>query len=61
MDVQLAVDGAPEVVVAIGSALQRRRRLRIRYVDASDTTTEREVDPLARQLDADYAKGRRQR
>lgn len=46
VDVQLAVDGAPEVVVAIGSALQRRRRLRIRYVDASDTTTEREVDPL---------------
>ncbi|GAA3821858.1 helix-turn-helix transcriptional regulator [Cellulomonas soli] len=46
VDVQLALDGAPQVVAALGAALQRRRRLRIRYVDASDVTTERDVDPL---------------
>ncbi|WP_448629424.1 helix-turn-helix transcriptional regulator [Cellulomonas soli] len=46
VDVQLTVDGAPQVVAALGAALQQRRRLRIRYVDASDTTTERDVDPV---------------
>jgi proteasome accessory factor C len=45
VDVQLAVDGDPEVVGAARSALRERRRLRIRYVNAADTVSERDVDP----------------
>jgi proteasome accessory factor C len=46
VDVRLAVDGRPDVVAAIRTALARGRRLRIRYVNASDVTSDREVDPL---------------
>lgn len=46
VDVRLAVDGRPDVVAAIRTALAERRRLRIRYVNASDTTSDRDVDPL---------------
>lgn len=46
VDVRLAVDGAPQVVAAIGSALQQGRRLWMRYVNASDVASEREVDPV---------------
>ncbi|MFI2752022.1 helix-turn-helix transcriptional regulator [Cellulomonas sp. P22] len=46
VDVRLAVDGAPHVVATIGAALQQGRRLRLRYVNASDVASEREVDPL---------------
>lgn len=46
VDVRLAVDGLPEVVAAIRTALARGRRLRIRYVNASDVTSDRDVDPL---------------
>ena len=45
VDVQLALEARPEVVAAARSALRDRRRLRIRYVNASDTVTERDVDP----------------
>lgn len=46
VDVRLAVDGRPDVVAAIRTALAEGRRLRIRYVNASDVTSDREVDPL---------------
>jgi proteasome accessory factor C len=46
VDVRLAVDGRPEVVAAIRRALATGRRLRIRYVNASDVTSDRDVDPL---------------
>ncbi|WP_263121244.1 WYL domain-containing protein [Cellulomonas sp. RIT-PI-Y] len=46
VDVRLAVDGRPEVVAAVRRALAEGRRLRIRYVNASDVAGERDVDPL---------------
>lgn len=46
VDVRLAVDGRPDVVAAVRTALARGRRLRIRYVNASDVTSDRDVDPL---------------
>jgi proteasome accessory factor C len=46
VDVRLAVDGRPDVVAAIRTALAEGRRLRIRYVNAADVTSDREVDPL---------------
>ncbi|HEY0117189.1 MAG TPA: WYL domain-containing protein [Cellulomonas sp.] len=46
VDVQMPAAAAPQVAAAIGDALVRRRRLRIRYVDAGDRTSEREVDPV---------------
>ncbi|MCL2464613.1 MAG: WYL domain-containing protein [Micrococcales bacterium] len=46
IDVQLAVPTTPQVGAAIGDALARGRRLAIRYVDAGDRTSEREVDPI---------------
>jgi proteasome accessory factor C len=45
IDVQLAVEAPPEVVATARAALRERRRLRIRYVDASDRVSERDVDP----------------
>lgn len=45
MDVQLTVDGAPEVLAAARTALREGRRMHLRYVDASDRTSERDVDP----------------
>lgn len=46
VDVALADAGAPAVAAAIASALRERRRLHIRYVNASDVATERDVDPI---------------
>ena len=46
VDVQLAVDAAPEVAAAVATALRHGRRLHLRYVNASDVTTERDVDPI---------------
>ncbi|KQS97241.1 helix-turn-helix transcriptional regulator [Cellulomonas sp. Leaf395] len=46
VDVQLSVDAAPDVAAAIATALRHGRRLHLRYVNASDVTTERDVDPL---------------
>ncbi len=46
VDVQLPAAASPQVAAAIGEALAQRRRLRIRYVDAGDRTSEREVDPV---------------
>ena len=45
VDVQLALQAAPEVVAAARGALRAGTRLRIRYVNASDAVSEREVDP----------------
>jgi len=46
VDVQLQVAATPQAGAAIGEALARGRRLHIRYVDAGDRTSEREVDPI---------------
>lgn len=46
IDVRLAVDGTPEVVAALSTALRERRRLRLRYVNAADEAGTRDVDPL---------------
>jgi len=45
VDVHLAVDAAPAVVAAARTALRDGRRLRLRYVDAADAVSVREVDP----------------
>lgn len=45
VDVQLTVDGAPEVLAAARTALREGRRMHLRYVDASDRISERDVDP----------------
>ena len=46
VDIQLPAAASPEISAAIGAALARGRRLRIRYVDARDVTSDREVDPV---------------
>jgi proteasome accessory factor C len=46
VDVRLAGDGDPKVVAEVTAALAAGRRLRIRYVNASDVVGEREVDPV---------------
>ncbi|RHA40697.1 helix-turn-helix transcriptional regulator [Cellulomonas rhizosphaerae] len=46
VDVALAASGTPGVTSAIATALRERRRLHIRYVNASDVATERDVDPI---------------
>ena len=46
VDVELQVGAVPAVAAAVGAALSGRRRLRLRYVDASDVVTERDVDPV---------------
>lgn len=46
VDVQLEGDGDPQVVAAVTTALAEGRRLHLRYVNAADVTTERDVDPL---------------
>ena len=55
VDVRLAVDGAPDVVAALGEALAAQRRLRIRYVTAADVTSERDVDPIRLVTEADHS------
>lgn len=45
LEVELPVEGVSAVREAVGRALAEGRRLRIRYVDAADVATEREVDP----------------
>lgn len=46
IDVQLSAATSPAIAAAIGEAVARRRRLRIRYVDARDVTSDRDVDPV---------------
>ena len=46
LDVRLALDTPPAVAHAVGEALATRRRLRLRYVTASDVASERVVDPM---------------
>ncbi|MCU1431084.1 MAG: transcriptional regulator protein-like protein [Actinotalea sp.] len=45
VDVRLSVQAAPEVVTAARAALRQGRALHLRYVDASDVVSERDVDP----------------
>jgi proteasome accessory factor C len=46
VDVALTAADAPEVTAAIATALRDGLRLHIRYVNASDVATERDVDPI---------------
>jgi len=46
VEVRLTVDGAPDVAATVATALRERRRLHLRYVNASDEVTERDVDPV---------------
>jgi len=46
LDVRLTVDAAPHVMTAVRTALQNRTRLRIDYVNASDITSTRTVEPI---------------
>ncbi|MCG2797802.1 MAG: WYL domain-containing protein [Cellulomonas sp.] len=46
LDVQLQVTGDPQVHTAVAQALATGRRLQLRYVNAADRTSEREVDPI---------------
>ena len=46
LDVRVTVDASQEVLAAIRSATTTGRRLRIDYVDASDVTTRRVVEPF---------------
>ncbi len=46
VEVELQVDAGPGVAEAVGAALAQGRRLRLRYVDASDVASERDVDPV---------------
>jgi len=46
VDVALAAAGTPAVTSAIATALRDGLRLHIRYVNASDVATERDVDPI---------------
>ena len=45
VEVQLAVEASPEVVAQVRGALTAGRRLHLRYVNASDEVSERDVDP----------------
>ncbi|MBO1750413.1 WYL domain-containing protein [Actinotalea sp. BY-33] len=45
MDVHLAVEAAPEVLSRVRASLTSGRRVRLRYVDAADAVTVRDVDP----------------
>jgi proteasome accessory factor C len=46
VDIEIPAAASPAIAQAIGDAVTRRRRLRLRYVDARDVTTDREVDPI---------------
>jgi proteasome accessory factor C len=45
VDVRLSVEARPEVVAAVRTALADGRQLHLRYVNASDVVSERDVDP----------------
>lgn len=53
LDVALSVVAAPDVASAIATALRDRRRLHLRYVNAADVTSERDVDPIRLVTDAE--------
>ncbi|MCB7137509.1 helix-turn-helix transcriptional regulator [Cellulosimicrobium marinum] len=55
LDVRLAPEGDPRVVATLSSALAAGHRLRIRYVTAADTATEREVDPVSLHTQDEHA------
>jgi proteasome accessory factor C len=46
VDVQLAGDGDERVVATVSRALTDARRLHLRYVNAADVVSERDVDPM---------------
>lgn len=45
VDVQLSVEAPPAVLAAVRGALAEHRRVHLRYVNAADATSERDVDP----------------
>src|SRR5690606_8743468 len=46
LDVHLPVGGDESVRAAVGTALTSGRRLRMRYVNSDDVSSERDVDPV---------------
>ncbi len=53
VDVALSVEAAPEVAGAVATALREGRRLHLRYVNAADVASERDVDPIRLVADAE--------
>lgn len=45
LDIRLPIDASRDVYAVIGSALALGRRVRLRYVNAADEVSERDVDP----------------
>ncbi|WP_029287277.1 YafY family protein [Cellulomonas sp. HZM] len=55
VDVVLARTGAPHVQSAVARALRLGRRLHLRYVDAADVASERDVDPIRLVTDDEHS------
>ena len=53
VDVSLTLAAAPAVASALATALREGRRLHVRYVNAADVASEREVDPIRLVTDTD--------
>ncbi|MCL2466332.1 MAG: WYL domain-containing protein [Micrococcales bacterium] len=50
--IDLGVNTRPDITTTVSAALARGRRLRLRYVNAADRTSERDVDPIRLVADA---------
>ncbi|MCR6689969.1 WYL domain-containing protein [Cellulomonas sp.] len=53
VDVTLTLAAAPAVAAALAAALRDGRRLHLRYVNAADVASERDVDPIRLVTDTD--------
>ncbi len=53
VDVSLTLAAAPEVAAALATSLREGRRLHLRYVNAADVSSERDVDPIRLVTDTD--------
>lgn len=53
VDVSLTLAAAPEVATALATSLREGRRLHLRYVNAADVSSERDVDPIRLVTDTD--------
>ena len=53
VDMSLTLAAAPEVAAALATSLRDGRRLHLRYVNAADVSSERDVDPIRLVADTD--------
>jgi len=53
VDVSLTLTATPDVAAALATALRHGRRLHLRYVNAADVASERDVDPVRLVTDTD--------